>query len=102
MEGQGVDCNWSSVEVLEGFWFWVVERWDMRKSSLSCVFQSLACILARACSRAVIYLFSIGGNGSLVEDKILGTTEEEFSAGKYTEVPELVLALQKIPIMYLS
>ena len=94
-----------------GFWipgcvqtsgFWSVEMWEMRKLSLSCVLPFLACILARACSRAGICLFSIGSNRSFVEDKVSGRTKEESLAGKYTEGSELVLALQKMPIVYLS
>ena len=65
------------------------------------MFQSLACISAKACSRAA---FSMVSSGSLAGDQTLGSTEDESSARKYTAEPEsvLVLVLWKTPIVYLS
>ena len=60
-------------------------NWEMMKSSLSWVSQSLACISTRACSRAMSLLVSMVSSGTLVGDAVLGLTKEEPLAGRYTE-----------------
>ena len=60
-------------------------NWEMIKSSLSWVSRSLACILTRACSRATSPSVSMVSSGALVGDAVLGSTEEESLARRYTE-----------------
>ena len=60
-------------------------NWEMMKLSLSWVSQSLACILTKACSRATNLSVSMVSGGALVGDAVSGSTEEESSAGRYTE-----------------
>ena len=83
-----------------GLGFWRLEIWEIKKSSLSWVFDSFARISARACSRAVSLSLSILGNGLVAGGTVSGITEGESSAGKYTEGSESVLGLQKMPMVY--
>ena len=68
-------------------------RCDRRESSFCCVITSLACILERACSKEVILLFSMEGNGSFSKDEVSKMSEEESGARKYTEGVKSVLGL---------
>ena len=65
----------------------------MRVSSFCWVFTSQACNLESACSREAIWLFSIVSKGTVLKNCCPMMSEEESSAGKYTECDESVLGV---------
>jgi hypothetical protein len=79
--------------VIIGFLDFKEVMWVIRVSSFCWVFISQACNSERACSRDTGHSFSMASKGAVSRNCFLKLSEEESSAGTYTECNESVLGV---------